>query len=301
MKKWYVAIIVIALSPSISHAACVSPAGEAGDQIYNSSHNVMQYCNGTDWIAMGSSGGGGADGDTLGELSCGNGDSIQYNGTAWTCVPGKVSRSGDTMTGNLTVPAPTAAGHATTKQYVDAATSGGGHTGGYLVSVQTGHVSGNLGGLAGVNAICLSTLTGINWWNGRVSAQARGLLNATNVKAWLCDSSGCQNMTPSTAYKLSVVSGQGQMSDYTFTTTAGGLPPDDNIHWASVGTVASGTYLTGRNASGTHTGAFNCNNWADLGATATVANGGGSPISNKFNTFTDACNTPKRWFCMVNP
>jgi len=34
-------------------AACSGPPGVAGDQIYNSSYSVMQFCNGTNWINMG--------------------------------------------------------------------------------------------------------------------------------------------------------------------------------------------------------------------------------------------------------
>lgn len=82
----------------------------------------MQYCNGNQWIAMGS-GGGGSGSDTLGGLACNNGESIEFDGTNWNCVGGKVSRAGDTMTGTLDVAVPTAGTHATTKAYVDAAIS----------------------------------------------------------------------------------------------------------------------------------------------------------------------------------
>ncbi len=51
------------LLPHAAHAACINPVGDHGDMLYNRDHTVMQYCNGTDWMAM--SGGGGA-GDNLG-------------------------------------------------------------------------------------------------------------------------------------------------------------------------------------------------------------------------------------------
>jgi hypothetical protein len=41
------------LVPSAAFAACSTPAGAAGDQIYNSTYNVMQFCNGTNWVNMG--------------------------------------------------------------------------------------------------------------------------------------------------------------------------------------------------------------------------------------------------------
>jgi hypothetical protein len=47
-----------------AHAACSTPAGVAGDQFYNTTHNVMQFCNGTDWINMGAPTA--ASGDNLG-------------------------------------------------------------------------------------------------------------------------------------------------------------------------------------------------------------------------------------------
>jgi hypothetical protein len=44
------AFLVMPTSPA--RADCSSPAGVAGQQIYNSTYPVMQYCNGTDWIPM---------------------------------------------------------------------------------------------------------------------------------------------------------------------------------------------------------------------------------------------------------
>lgn len=39
--------------------SCTTPAGDEGDIIYNSTHHVMQYCNGTNWVPMGPNGNGG--------------------------------------------------------------------------------------------------------------------------------------------------------------------------------------------------------------------------------------------------
>lgn len=38
--------------PAPAHAACTNPAGVAGEEIYNSSRNILQYCNGENWVAM---------------------------------------------------------------------------------------------------------------------------------------------------------------------------------------------------------------------------------------------------------
>jgi hypothetical protein len=45
-------------------AACSTPAGVEGDQFYNTTYSVMQFCNGTNWVNMGAMGGGA---DNLGD------------------------------------------------------------------------------------------------------------------------------------------------------------------------------------------------------------------------------------------
>ena len=47
------------LFPMHVFAAFSNPSGVAGDQMYNSTHSVIQYCDGTDWTAMGGGGGSG--------------------------------------------------------------------------------------------------------------------------------------------------------------------------------------------------------------------------------------------------
>lgn len=47
------------VATSAAHAQCALPHGVAGEQFYNTTHNVMQYCNGSDWVNMGAIGGGG--------------------------------------------------------------------------------------------------------------------------------------------------------------------------------------------------------------------------------------------------
>jgi hypothetical protein len=62
MKNYiFIAMVMIGILgwTNASRAACSNPIGNAGEQMYNSSHSVMQYCDGTDWTAMGGGGGGG--------------------------------------------------------------------------------------------------------------------------------------------------------------------------------------------------------------------------------------------------
>jgi hypothetical protein len=55
-------LILAALTLGAAHtasAACTDPVREEGAIVYNDDHNTMQFCNGTQWIAMGGGGGGG--------------------------------------------------------------------------------------------------------------------------------------------------------------------------------------------------------------------------------------------------
>jgi len=46
-------IACLSLTTASAFAACISPAGNAGDIVYSSNTTTMAYCNGTNWIAMG--------------------------------------------------------------------------------------------------------------------------------------------------------------------------------------------------------------------------------------------------------
>lgn len=53
------------ISPGRAYAACANPTGTIGEIFYNGDFNVMQFCDGTDWVGMGggSGGAGVTDGD----------------------------------------------------------------------------------------------------------------------------------------------------------------------------------------------------------------------------------------------
>ena len=59
------AALALLFLPAAAFAACSSPAGNAGDMMYNSGSHVPQYCNGTTWIAMGPQGTGGGGSNTV--------------------------------------------------------------------------------------------------------------------------------------------------------------------------------------------------------------------------------------------
>jgi hypothetical protein len=65
------------LVPARAFANCSIPAGIAGDIIYNSTYNVVQFCNGTNWINTAS---------TVAPGTLTNGDLCTTNGTVINCT-----------------------------------------------------------------------------------------------------------------------------------------------------------------------------------------------------------------------
>lgn len=85
--------------------------------------------------------------------------------------------------------------------------------------------SGNLGGLSGANSLCLSDLTSHDW-----IGKSEAVLNASTVKAFLCDSSTCNNLQPNRTYYFAS-SGMTSIGGASFTTDANGAGPGDSTSW----------------------------------------------------------------------
>ncbi len=83
------------LAPAAANAACTNPAGVAGDQIYSSNYNVMQYCNGSSWVNMGS-------GSFLGEIIANNFCRANPTATQVDCNVAAINLATQ-VTGNLPV------------------------------------------------------------------------------------------------------------------------------------------------------------------------------------------------------
>jgi hypothetical protein len=71
-----VSMLSVFFYASESNAACSNPAGVEGEQIYNTTHKTMQFCDGTNWWSMKAGGGGGGNVE-LGE--CQAGEAPTYN------------------------------------------------------------------------------------------------------------------------------------------------------------------------------------------------------------------------------
>lgn len=74
-----VLLVTALLVPARAFANCSIPAGIAGDIIYNSTYNVVQFCNGTNWVNTAST-----VASTIGTLT--NGDICTTNGTVINCT-----------------------------------------------------------------------------------------------------------------------------------------------------------------------------------------------------------------------
>ena len=85
------AIPLLTFSATSAHAVCINPAGTEGEVVYNTTHNVMQFCDGTDWVSMA------RNEDTLTDVlaPCNNEDVAKWNtaATEWQC--GQIDGSED--------------------------------------------------------------------------------------------------------------------------------------------------------------------------------------------------------------
>lgn len=184
---------------------------------------------------------------------------------------------------------------------------------GYFVLTNTTY-TGNLGGLSGADAACLTEIgTTYTSWRGYSVANSRGMVNGTYVKALLCDDTSCNRTKPSTAYYFSYAS-SATPGGASFTTDSSGLGPNDSYLW-SAANYFSGTYEYWTNMSTTSAtqwatlpagdiyGSYlHCSNWTDStnGQTGLV---GSSPQfdAGRWGGASGYCNVQRRLICMVQP
>jgi hypothetical protein len=180
---------------------------------------------------------------------------------------------------------------------------------GYFV-LSSGTYNGNLGDLAGANATCLTELgTTHTGWMGYATANSNGQLIASKVKAFLCDSGGCNNLTASTTYYFANA-GNAAAGGASFTTDASGLGPNDANNW-NAANYFSGDYdywLSRASTSNTQWantkagGTVFCSvAWSTSGANIGVI--GNSSETNSIRWFGPqmGCGTAYHLICLVNP
>jgi hypothetical protein len=183
-------------------------------------------------------------------------------------------------------------------------TSGVAPAPGYFVLTNTSF-NGNLGGLAGANSICLTELETYDW-KGKSSA---GTLDSTRVKAFLCTSSGCNNLLPNSNYYFAVAGSTGA-GGAMFSTNSSGLGPNNAAPWgqsdhfnAAAGTV----WWTGR-AAGTDSATWpasnsgsHCSNFTSSLSTTSGMRGVPYSTSSRWGFVGSTCDNNFRFICFVNP
>lgn len=171
----------------------------------------------------------------------------------------------------------------------------------------------NLGGLAGANTLCLNDLQSQSW-KGK---GANVTLNSSKVRAFLCDSTSCQNLLTNTTYSFAVA-GDLAAGGARFTTNASGIGPNDLNAWSGVEYFNSSIhrYWTGRAfsdgldnlwASTTSAGSSRtCSNWTRSDGTSDNGpygyNGDSGELgSDRWSSDDFRCSGSRRLICMVDP
>lgn len=185
---------------------------------------------------------------------------------------------------------------------------------GYFVLTHTTW-DGNLGGIAGADAKCLTELgTTYTSWRGYTTANSNGQITAGKVHAFLCDQNGtCNNLMPLTTYYFAYAN-SGAPGGASFTTDASGIGPNNSNPW-SAANYFGGTYTYWTNREDDPGGGVTPTKWVnahgDGNDCSAWTNPGSGGIGNYGNSSTNdalrwwgggaGCNITRRLICFVNP
>jgi hypothetical protein len=298
LKSVLVAGMLACLATGPVYAGCTSPTANENVMIYNSDNHILQFCNGTTWLALARSSGGGGGGCSS---PTGREGVFIYNsayhafqtctGTNW------VRWGGGAIWGTV----PTAAN-------------------GYFVMSKTKY-TGNLGGsFAAANALCLTELTTNTGWKGYATANANGQLISAKVKAFICGnvSSGvCNQLTASTTYFFANAN-DSSIGGSSFTTDASHNGPGDSADWGGA-SYFGGDYkywsdmgnssATLWDSSGPWSASAACGttNYWDTGTNAKNGAPGYTSMAGQARWYTPSgdqivtCDTLEHLICFVNP
>lgn len=172
-------------------------------------------------------------------------------------------------------------------------------------NAEANEFDGDLGGLEGANATCLSYLQ-THDWRGKDIAEANGMLTPSNVRAWLCDDNGCQDMRPNTQYSFAKTeAGEEDTGGASFTTDSNGYFPTSNTDaWDEDNYLSRNTrYWTGRASDFSPSPGNTCNNWTDNSGGANDGSSGESvrTDSGRWDRNDLGCDTTDQFICFVNP
>lgn len=182
---------------------------------------------------------------------------------------------------------------------------------GYFVMTHTTY-NGNLGGLAGADAKCLTELgTTYTSWRGYTDANGRGLITAAKVRALICDYATCNNLMPLTTYYFAYAN-SGTPGGASFTTDSSGRGPSDSNPW-SAANYFSGSYTWWSDRASVSAtvwqnygyAGYDCNNGSGgWGADSIYSGNVGNTTAvddDRWIATTSTCDIPQRLVCFVNP
>ncbi len=176
---------------------------------------------------------------------------------------------------------------------------------GYFV-ITSGKWDGNLGGMSGANAKCLSDLTA-NDWMGKGNAT----VDAAHVYAFIASSSLTNNIMPNTTYFFAV-SGDNTKGGASFTSSSLGYAPapgngttwsgtnyfdGTKIYWSDRSTWDVSWWGVGNNSSG------DCSVWTSNSSASTGGRGNSANVNNhRWAAYPEnTCDTLNHLVCMVHP
>lgn len=263
----------------------------------------MRYCERAFWHNMDvSDTGNSCAAETPGKFQY-TGSDMQYcNGTNWISINGPVNLGScaGTTAGTIRFDNSNAV-----MRWCDGTNWKSVKNSGYFVLSSGQWLGGAIGSLTDADTKCYNDLTA-NDWKGKIEA---GTLTAARIKAFLCDSTTCNNLLPNKYYHFAV-SGDTSSGGYRFYTDASGSGTNQTNSWVNPGRFGTTnvTYYSGRAAGtallwGTTPSGQNCSNWTSSAA-GTVAN-----LMGNTNSTTDAarwsqngtCNVARNLVCFVDP
>lgn len=214
--------------------------------------------------------------------------------------------------------------------------SGGVYNGGYFVMISQGidnSYTGDKGGLTGGNAQCLDALTRFEW-KFKAEATARGLLDASNVKWFNCDSTTCQMPLPNMTYRMAIAGdsegvGDGGGADrvnyggHEIITDDQGRGPGDTLSWTTDETFGNdqGQWISNIKVLAGSSGTMwdttpkytspdkTCNDYtsSDSSEFHSVADwdmvgpGPSGRFEGRQSTTNHYCSSKRAFLCMINP
>lgn len=253
-------------SPAEAFAGCSTPTGVAGDIIYNGTYNVLQYCNGTNWINAGSLN---ASGGALisGDFCTTNGSLINCN-TPYSGSGSVVLANSPTLTGTITAASATFSGNiaGATSSWSSSISIGTTAVNGVMNVVGTTNHTGAVNITGTVTAttvtattVTAATLTGTHTGNGSALTN----LNASNISSGTVPTA---NLGSGTANSSVFLRGDGTWASLSGSGGAVGTGVANYVaRWTATSTLSTGVIYD----NGTNVGIGNTSPGYNLDVTGT--------------------------------